>query len=216
MNHRHILLFLLFTSSTQIELSAGQQKKYHSQYLQDEFLNEKIFKNKRKGIFIEVGAYDGVKYSNTLFYERNLGWKGICVEPMPDQYKKLKLNRPNSKCIQGCVGPKRGKKKFRKIQSKNFRVEMLSGLCDEYEVKHLERAQREMQEDGGNFSIIEVECYPLNDLMEQFKLYDIDYLSIDTEGGELSILKSIDFDKFNIFIVQVENNYADRRFREYM
>lgn len=41
---------------------------YYSQYNQDKFLNEVVFNNKKKGFFIDIGAHDGVSYSNSLFF----------------------------------------------------------------------------------------------------------------------------------------------------
>ena len=50
--------------------------EYHSEHGQDKWLNENIFKNKKYGIFVEVGAIDGLITSNSLFFERDLGWTG--------------------------------------------------------------------------------------------------------------------------------------------
>lgn len=54
--------------------------KYKSQYSQDKFLNENFFKNKKNGVFIDIGAHDGITMSNSFFYEKQLGWDGLCVE----------------------------------------------------------------------------------------------------------------------------------------
>ena len=45
---------------------------YYSQSGEDEFLNENYFKNKRDGVYIELGALDGVLYSNTKFFEDSI------------------------------------------------------------------------------------------------------------------------------------------------
>ena len=37
----------------------------------------------RHGTFVDLGCYDGVTYSNTWYFERKLGWSGVCVEPEP-------------------------------------------------------------------------------------------------------------------------------------
>ena len=63
---------------------------YYSQCQEDVFLNSNIFKNKKKGTYIELGALDGVLYSNTKFFEDVLGWKGILIEPHPEKFKYLK------------------------------------------------------------------------------------------------------------------------------
>jgi hypothetical protein len=63
---------------------------YYSQAGEDEFLNSNYFKNKRDGIYIELGALDGTLYSNTKFFEDQLGWKGILIEPHPYKFQDLK------------------------------------------------------------------------------------------------------------------------------
>lgn len=54
--------------------------EYYSQFGQDKFLDQKIFKGKNSGFFLEIGADDGVRYSNTYFFEKFRGWQGICIE----------------------------------------------------------------------------------------------------------------------------------------
>src|SRR3989338_9834369 len=52
----------------------------------------------RNGIFIEVGAYDGIIQSNTKLLEEFYGWTGVLVEPSPVLWNDLRNNRPCSKC----------------------------------------------------------------------------------------------------------------------
>jgi len=49
----------------------------------------KLFDRSKRGFFIEAGAYDGVDYSNTLYFEKTLGWTGILVEPNPFAFEGL-------------------------------------------------------------------------------------------------------------------------------
>ncbi len=211
MTTKTLLYFIFFT--TYLSAQCGQ---YYSQYRQDQFLNENIFKNKKNGFFIEFGAYDGIKFSNTKFFEETLGWKGICLEPIPEHFSALEKNRPNSICIQGCISDAPGRKIFNQVTSKKFFVEMLSGLKEEYDPIHFERTKRETENSNGSMKTIWVDCFTLNDVLERYNISHIDYLSIDTEGGELNILKSIDFEKFNIDVIEVENNYSDPEFRIFM
>ena len=54
-------------------------------------INENLLKNRIKnGFFIEAGAYDGEKYSNTLFFELKQSWTGLLIEPNPDAFQLLK------------------------------------------------------------------------------------------------------------------------------
>lgn len=188
---------------------------YHSQYGQDKFTNERYFKNLEKGTFVEIGAHDGVTYSNTLFFEKELGWDGICVEPIPEIYQQLKQNR-SCTCIEGCITDWSGKGKLLRIKSPFVNTEMLTGLLDKYDSRHLERIEIEIKHFGGTYESIDVNCYQLNDLLENAKISHINLLTIDTEGGELEILFSIDFDKYMIDVISVEDNYNNPLFKIFL
>jgi hypothetical protein len=65
---------------------------YHSQIGQDKWV-QSVLGNKKNGYFIELGACDGLLYSNTLYFERENNWNGICIEPNDLFFEKLKINR---------------------------------------------------------------------------------------------------------------------------
>lgn len=68
---------------------------------------------------------------------------------------------------------------------------------------------------GGTTEVITVKCYDLTRLLIDQGIRHVDYLSVDTEGGELEILKSIDFQQIEIDVIDVENNYGTA-FREFL
>jgi hypothetical protein len=70
---------------------------------QDQFLFENFFRGKRNGVFVDAGATDGETFSNSLFFERFLGWSGLCVEPQPEAFAKLAARR-KCHCEQAPVG----------------------------------------------------------------------------------------------------------------
>lgn len=55
----------------------------------DQFLFENFFRGRRGGVFVDAGATDGETSSNSLFFERFMDWRGLCVEPRPDAFAKL-------------------------------------------------------------------------------------------------------------------------------
>ena len=73
---------------------------------------------------------------------------------------------------------------------------MLSGIKSEYDPKHLERINSEVAKHGGSINTVKIQSRRLDSILEENKITKIDYLSIDTEGSELSVLKSIDLDKY--------------------
>ena len=65
--------------------------EYISQIGQDRFIDE-FFNKKENGFFVDVGANEGVRISNTYFLEKVRNWKGICIEPLPVEFKELQKN----------------------------------------------------------------------------------------------------------------------------
>ena len=64
-----------------ISVKIEDVEQYKGQEGQDKWANEHIFHGRRNGVFVDLGCYDGVTYSNTWYFERVLNWSGVCVEP---------------------------------------------------------------------------------------------------------------------------------------
>ncbi|MGH1349654.1 MAG: FkbM family methyltransferase [Methyloligellaceae bacterium] len=172
---------------------------FYSQAGQDHFLDTFVFNGKRNGVFVEVGGFDGVTSSNCLFFEATRRWSGILVEPAEAPMKHAKLFR-NCECIQAAVGPKKGDFDFLCITDG---YTQMSGLIDEFKGTEIEllRGHQLHKE-----KIIKVPTLPLQDLLRDHNLKDIDYCSLDVEGAEYSILSNFPFDEFNIRAWTIENN----------
>src|SRR5262249_40394148 len=148
--------------------------------LVDEYLHRK-----RNGVFVDVGAYDGVTFSNTLMLERERGWAGICIEPLSDVFTELRKNRACI-CVQACIGNREEREvEFLAVQSGAARTRMLSGVLSEYDPRHLARVDVELNEFGGSKSVILVPMRHLHAVLAEHGFWHVDYLSIDTEGSEL-------------------------------
>ncbi len=184
--------------------------RYYSQNGQDKFLNEIIFKNKQNGFYIDIGAYDGISLSNTYFFEEHLNWDGICVEANPIVFQLLKKNR-RSKNLNCCVYEKKSEVNFMVVTGPG---EVLSGIYDAYDERHINRIDECIKSKGGKKSLIMIPAMPFNDILESSQV--IDYCNIDVEGSELAILKSIDFEKSDIRIFTIENNYGTAEVRKFL
>jgi len=187
--------------------------QYYSQYKQDRYIYKRFFKNLTSGFFLDIGAHDGILLSNTCFFENTLGWSGICVEPIPSVFKQLVQNRPKSIHINGCIAEKSGQSTFWQISGYS---EMLSGLVDEYDPAHTARIRKEIESKGGTIEERQIPCYRLADLLAEHGVDQVDYCSIDVEGAEMSVLRSIDFDKVKISVFSIENNYNTNDIRKFM
>ena len=182
---------------------------YYSQFEQDKFVYENFFKEKNNGYFVDIGAADGIKFSNSKFFEE-LGWRGVCVEPNPKAFEALQSCRTN-KCAMKAISDKIGTDKFFQITNG---PEQLSGLQNEFNQTGISRINECYNNDSDfDFEYIDVECDLFENIVEQTQ---IDFLSLDTEGNELKILQTIDFDKFDINVITVENNDYDNKFIDFL
>jgi FkbM family methyltransferase len=166
----------------------------YSQIGQDLFvLNH--FNNLRGGYFIEIGALNGITLSNTYLLEKNFEWKGICIEPSHDEYEKLVNNR---KCI--CIDKAVYSKSGLNLEFVQKYDGLLSGLKDHYDFNFFSELPIQ--------KTTIVETTTLTDILDTHNAPKyIEYLSIDTEGSEVEILKGIDFSKYTFGIINIEHSH---------
>lgn len=186
--------------------------EYFSQYGQDRFLDEKVFNHRRGGFFLDIGANDGVTYSNTYFFEKFRGWSGICVEPHPHAFAKLKENR---KCTVINFGINKAEELLEFVKIEGY-CEMLSGLKDNYNVDHLKRIENEIAVHKGSYEVINIPCKRIDTILNEHRISNIDYCSIDIEGGEFEALESVDLQKYEIRVLSIENNYFGNKLNRYL
>ena len=93
---------------------------------------------------------------------------------------------------------------------------MLSGLLSDYVPAHTGRIDYEIEIHGGSKKTIPVNTIRLQTLLDIHNINYIDFLSVDTEGNELKVLKSIDFNKTKVFSITVENNYKEPYINNYL
>jgi FkbM family methyltransferase len=186
--------------------------KFYSQVGQDRFLLENFFRGKRGGVFVDIGAYDGETYSNTAFFERSMGWTGLCVEPLPSAFGKLTATR-RAVAENICVGDFEGEAEFIEADDCGGPNEkMFSGLVAHCDRRHLQRIEAMTR--TRNFRPVHVTR--LSSLLTKHCLFDIDYCSIDVEGAELAILSDFDPERFRISLFTIENNWDDERITRLM
>lgn len=178
--------------------------RYFSQYGQDEFIDKVVLNRKRNGFFVDIGAHDGINLSNSYYFESSRNFNGVCIEPNPKVFDILKRNR---KCtlLNVCIAEVETEVKFLAIDGY---AEMLSGMIDKYHPEHLKRIESYITDHGGSKQEIKVKAIPLHNI-NLLRNTDVDYMSIDTEGNEIDILRSIGYKKININCLSIENNYHD-------
>lgn len=185
---------------------------YYSQWQQDKILWEEIFSKQKSGIFVDIGAHDGITLSNTCFLNEQ-GWTGLCIEPIESRYKELVQNRPNCIPLNCCVYNYNGYITFTEIEGYS---EMLSGITQEYSDEHKARIEYEIIQKGGDLKNLAKKCYTLETICKLYNIDHISYLTIDTEGSEYEILQGMG--NIKVDVIDVEENYeADgEKIRKYL
>jgi FkbM family methyltransferase len=157
----------------------------------------------KKGFYVEIGAGDGVRISNTYLLEK-VDWQGIIVDPVNYSSENIKLR----KCIKDnrAVYSKSGLKlpflAVEEIPKALSPAESWSGILE-----HIPDYNKTLPN-----KIIDVVTVSLNDLLEQHNAPNkIDYMSIDTEGSEFKIINNLDFNKYDVEIFTIEHNGANFR-----
>ena len=179
---------------------------YNSQDGQDKYLDTSVFKGMENGVYVDVGAHDGKTINNTLFFHKYRNWVGINIEPIKSVYDQLVLNRPADININVAVCSTDGTANF--IQNSGY-TEMISGLASYYDTRHTERLAYENKHTNSTTAMITVPTQRLETIFDQYNIKHVDYLSIDVEGAEFEVIKSINFDKVTIDVIGFENNYND-------
>jgi FkbM family methyltransferase len=121
------------------------------------------------GVFVEIGGFDGLTFSNTKFFEDVLGFKGVLIEPT-EQFYKMKANRPLCDCYKLAVAKTKSKVKF-------LGDHATAGLVD---------TMADSFKEGWHKNSIEyeVDAEPFRDILARSNIKYIDFMTIDVEGGE--------------------------------
>lgn len=184
----------------------------------EDFLVNLIFKNKTDGVVMDIGAHDGLRFSNSFAFS-NLGWKGVLVEAHPDYYNICQTNRhaDNTKiCYVAC-----GKNDEDNVTFYSNYRGSLSTLNpnlnerykNEYKGYYVDRDHTERVQNFTNGPIL-VKTKKLDSIIEENKEFlglgvnldqrDIDLISIDVDGSEEYVFAGFDIEKYRPRVVILE------------
>lgn len=160
---------------------------------------DRLLDGKRGGVFVDIGGYDGVTGSNTLFFEVFRNWTGILVEPSPTQLKLAKAAR-KCQCIGSAVAGNACKGAFMEVIAG---YTQMSGFLDSYDADLLSKVRANPQHGE---VIHDLSKKTLQSVLDENDLHHIDFLSLDVEGSEMDILMHFPFQKYEIDLLSIENN----------
>ncbi len=181
------------------ERSFFWNEKFASQSGQDKIIKNSFFRSKKNGFFVEIGAFDGVLGSNCIHFEKSMKWEGIAIEPSKKQFEKLSKNR-NCKVLNEAISSTEKDVEF---------IEVVEGLTQMSRIND--------EDNSANMTIENDERSKINKIKIKTSTFqnnipnrEIDYLSVDIEGSELEVLKSINFKNYIIKVISVENNNPEK------
>ena len=159
----------------------------------------------RGGTFLEIGGANGLEQSNSWIFEVCLGWKGVLAEAHPKFFAQLARNRPASLNIHfAACSPEMG-------GWANFTARRWTGakIVTAADVAVAQKRQQMHQSTKQSIQIsaldtVSVQCGQLGDHLNRLDVRRLDFLSVDVEGSELTVLQSLDHSRLTIGVVLVE------------
>ncbi len=160
----------------------------------EERLVELFFTDVKQGTFIEVGANDPRRFSQTWHLEQ-LGWRGLLIEPIPELCDLLRAERPSSTVVQAaCSAPE-------KVGTAQFHVAKAHG-------------QSTLAPGEANVGVefdrtVDVAVRTLDDIIDDAGITELDFISIDVEGVQLDVLRGFDIPRHQPKLLLIEDHLHD-------
>ncbi|WP_203293152.1 FkbM family methyltransferase [Luteirhabdus pelagi] len=167
----------------------------------DDYIAWQLVGKPKRGIVVEVGAFDGVHLSNSYSLEQ-LGWQAICIEPNPRIFQFLRTQRPNAININKAIV---GKEDIDEVVFYDEEIGVLSGVS--YDEKDIKKRYKNRGLEYREPNKITVAAATLTQVLdEHLNNPVIDVVSIDVEGLEVEVLKGLDLDKYEVKLFIIEAN----------
>jgi FkbM family methyltransferase len=181
----------------------------YSQFGQDRYVAEIVYRGKRGGYFVEAGAGDGLWISNTLLLERRYGWTGILIEPT-SAFAALQRNRPGCICDNSGLASEEGMITMVEIFDRG-QAEISPAAKDNLLLSRSTKdmCQADLATMNSYWGVAKrqylIRARPLVDVLKAYRAPKrIDYLSLDVEGFEFEILRLFPFGEYEFGCLSIE------------
>lgn len=204
-------IFSLYTSH--ITSKIWKENRFYidggnSQFSEDLIPLDNFFFGLRGGTFLEMGALDGLKFSNSYFFEKYLDWSSIMIEGSPLLYEKLVTNRPGVVAINEMIYSEPQQLHWMDV-AKSGRFSTAVGGAWELMSERFKRIHYPDITAADVPKLPTVPCVSLTDALARFGVRHFDLFSLDVEGAEVSVLKTLDFSKFSASVILLEMRGTD-------
>jgi FkbM family methyltransferase len=157
----------------------------------EEWMIREFFKDRRDGVFVDVGANHHQRDSNTYFLETSLGWSGVAIEPQAKFADGYVKNRPRTTFVPLFVSDVSNRDAILLVPSNND----LIASSDSSFVK---------SEGGDDVQPVKTNTTTLDEVLERSHTAAIDFLSIDVELHEPEVLRGFSIDRYKPRLVCIE------------
>ena len=172
---------------------------YFSQHGQD-FIVDRILKN--PNTIVEVGCIDGLRFSNSYFFEKNYNINCHLFEPHKEMAKLIPQNRPKSTFKEYAIS------NFDDNAGSFFQnyAGTFSNLSNEFESNYKNSAIW-----GGYKKVENVKIRRLDTCFKELNISEIDFLSIDIDGNDIYALEGINLHKImpTVLCIEMNNSMTD-------
>ena len=162
--------------------------------------------NFNNGFFIELGANDGISQSNTYYLEKIRGWRGILIEPLSYLYEQAKINRKKSQIFNYACVPS----DYDGTEVEITNLSLMSFV--DGALHHTSEIDNQLTVGKAYLGIetvdrVKVPARTLTEILDKCDITHIDFMSLDVEGYEASVLKGLDLEKYRPTYILIEARY---------
>eukprot|EP00210_Caulerpa_lentillifera_P000919 g889.t1 len=193
---------ILQEEAPRVNFSNPKCRKFRSQHGEDAELFVQFWafpEVKTDGIFLEIGAFDGLDMSNSYWYEMCLGWTGVLIEGHPSAAQKLRDNRPNATNFEAAA-----------CETDNGTVNFVgvaNGVSGDITKMPADFARaHHMRYYGGHEETHEVKCRLISSMLREAGVDHVDFWTLDVEGAEFTVLDTYDWEKVPVHVIIIEND----------
>ncbi|XP_066955577.1 protein Star-like isoform X2 [Macrobrachium rosenbergii] len=164
-----------------------------------------FFSDQRSGFFVEAGAFDGEMFSNSLWLEKQLGWRGLLVEADPDNFQLLTWKRRKAWTSNSCIS------RFPYPQRTTF--EALQGRSIDHPLVYRSNSRpmsspfRKLDNKWNRNSVKSyflAQCFPLASYLHALNVTTVDLMILDIQGHEWEVIQTLPFDRVTVRVMVVE------------
>jgi FkbM family methyltransferase len=168
-----------------LKIHRNKKPSLHFGEFGEDVLINRIFKNKKNGMYIDVGCYHPYKGSLTAkLYNKN--WNGINIDLSKTSIDLFNIVR-------------------RRDINLNVAISNFDGETSYYENSPINQ-QNSLTKMNNEQTKIKIKSYTLNSILKNNSIEMFDYLNIDVEGSELEVIEGIDLIKYHPSLITIENN----------